>query len=77
MKTITKVCPPGKCDLKITGDSAQCRNCPKQFQRCESFGTHCSICKYHFADGDDICSGFGHEVGHWYPRAPYEHEVVH
>lgn len=36
---------------------------------CEVFsGCKCSICGRNFAEGDDICSGGGHEIGQRYPK---------
>jgi hypothetical protein len=52
-------CHPGK--------NGRCVTCGAQFVMCgQESGSHCSICHHHFADGDDICSGAGHQIGQWY-----------
>jgi len=57
---------PCKHDL---GPDLKCTKCNEQFVRCGQNGSRCSICGHHFADGDDICSGGGHEYGHLYPAS--------
>lgn len=44
----------------------KCKRCGKSVVRCEANGARCSIDGYYFADGDDICSGIGHHLGHYY-----------
>ena len=48
------------------GRDNRCVGCGGRFAQCGQHGSRCSICHQHFADGDDICGGGGHEYGHWY-----------